>query len=201
MLCLNYKVRCSRTIRVRIRITVVSAGWLKVHMHVNVCLTWLTFDKLKIRWRWGTTLNVKHTSASDVGCKLKGQSGRMALWFHVQPGGLWKFLSNRQSREERLVTAHHQEAAGNIHLGALGRPFNCFFNLHMGKSESPFSSINEHTLLPWLQGHLISNGSYIGVSSLGGFWNTMVKCWCVCVCWLDKQQSDGKLQGFYITDR
>lgn len=77
----------------------------------------------------GATLNVKHTSASVVGWKLRGQSGRMALWFHVQPGGLWKFLSNRQSREERLVTAHHQETAGNIHLGAPGRPFNCFFNL------------------------------------------------------------------------
>lgn len=75
---------------------------------------------------------------AHVGCTVKGQSGRMELWLHVQLEGLWKFLSNCQSGQE----------AETICLEVLASPFHCYFNRHAGTSEPPFVSINDHTLLP-----------------------------------------------------
>lgn len=82
------------------------------------------------------TLNVEHQVA-HVGCAVKGQSGRMDLWLHVQLEGLWKFLSNCQSGEE----------SETIHLAALASPFHHFFNRHAGANEPPCASMNDHTLL------------------------------------------------------
>lgn len=86
------------------------------------------------------SLNVEHTSVSDVGCKRPEWEDEVMV--HAQLEGLWKFLGSCQSWEESLVSAHRLESEQNIHFEALGSSFNHFFNLLVGMSEYPFSSIH-----------------------------------------------------------
>lgn len=86
------------------------------------------------------SLNVEHTSVSDVGCKRSRWEDEVMV--HVQLEGLWKFLCNCQSWEESLVSALCLESPQNIRYEALGSPFNYFFNLPVGISYYPFSSIH-----------------------------------------------------------